>query len=69
MNYDLSENVFKMHKPVDICCSSPGTRHQKMKKLTYPYVMAGQDVVKPFVEIAISGEAHIVKHWTAAQNC
>lgn len=36
---------------------------------TYPYVMADQDVVEPFVEIAISGKTHIVKHWTTTQNC
>lgn len=38
-------------------------------KLTYSNVVAGQDVVKPFVEIAISGKTHIVKHWTTTQNC
>lgn len=38
-------------------------------KQTYPYVVAGQDVVKPFVEVAISRETHIVKHWTTTQDC
>lgn len=37
--------------------------------LTYPYVVTGQDVVEPFIEIAISRETHIVKHWAATQNC
>ena len=31
--------------------------------------MTGQDIVKPFVEIAISRETNIVKNWTATQNC
>lgn len=38
-------------------------------KQTYPYVVAGQYVVKPFVEIAISRQTYIVKHWTTTQDC
>lgn len=37
-------------------------------QVTYSLVMADQDVVKPLVEVTISGQTHIVKDWTTAQN-
>lgn len=38
-------------------------------RVTYPQVMTRQNVVQPLVEIAISRQTHIVKHWTTTQHC
>lgn len=39
-----------------------------MLEQTDPDVVAGQDVVEPFVEVAVRRETHVVEHGTTAQD-
>ena len=39
-----------------------------VRALSYPEVVAGQDVVQPLVQVAVVGQAHVVEDGPAAEH-